>query len=62
MDPTYPWGTLGAHVFEAKGARGACVGGGVTRSESRREQEFACYMWEGYTTHNGTQDLFMGEC
>ena len=25
MDPTDPWGTLGAHVVEAKGARGACV-------------------------------------
>jgi hypothetical protein len=23
MDPTDPWGTLGAHVVEAKGARGA---------------------------------------
>ena len=22
MDPTDPWGTLGAHVVEAKGARG----------------------------------------
>ena len=25
MDPTDPWGTLGAHVVEAKGARGARV-------------------------------------
>ena len=23
MDPADPWGTLGAHVVEAKGARGA---------------------------------------
>ena len=30
MDPTDPWGTLGAHVVAAKGARGARVGGGVT--------------------------------
>ena len=30
MDPTDPWGTLGARVVEAKGARGARVGGGVT--------------------------------
>ena len=30
MDPTDPWGTLGAHVVEAKGARGARVGGGVS--------------------------------
>ena len=27
MDPTDPWGTLGARVVEAKGARGARVGG-----------------------------------
>ena len=25
MDPTDPWGTLGAHVVAAKGARGARV-------------------------------------
>jgi len=34
MDPTRPqtvsWGTLGAHLAAAKGARGARVGGGVT--------------------------------
>ena len=30
MDPKDPWGTLGARVVEAKGARGARVGGGVT--------------------------------
>ena len=30
MDSTDPWGTLGAHVVEAKGARGARVGGGVS--------------------------------
>ena len=30
MDPADPWGTLGAHVVEAKGARGARIGGGVT--------------------------------
>ena len=30
MDPTDPWGTLGAHVVEAKGARGARFGGGVS--------------------------------
>ena len=30
MDPTDPWGTLGARVVEAKGARGARVGGGVS--------------------------------
>ena len=30
MDPTDPWETLGAHVVEAKGARGARVGGGVS--------------------------------
>ena len=30
MDPTDLWGTLGAHIVEAKGARGARVGGGVT--------------------------------
>ena len=30
MDPTDPWGTLGAHVVAAKGARGARVGGGVS--------------------------------
>ena len=30
MDPTVPWGTLGAHLAAAKGARGARVGGGVT--------------------------------
>ena len=30
MDPTDPWATLGARVVEAKGARGARVGGGVT--------------------------------
>ena len=29
MDPADPWGTLGALVVAAKGARGACVGGGV---------------------------------
>ena len=29
-DPTVSWGTLGAHVAAAKGARGARVGGGVT--------------------------------
>ena len=31
MDPTDPWGKLGAHVVVAKpkGARGARVGGGV---------------------------------
>ena len=32
MDPTDPWGTLSAHVVEAKGARGArarpLLGGG----------------------------------
>ena len=27
MDPTDQWGTLGAHVVAAKGARGARVGG-----------------------------------
>ena len=26
MDPAVSWGTLGAHVVEAKGARGARVG------------------------------------
>ena len=30
IDPAVSWGTLGAHVVEAKGARGARVGGGVT--------------------------------
>ena len=30
MDPTDPWGTLGTRVVEAKGARGARVGGGVS--------------------------------
>ena len=30
MDPTVSWGTLGAHVAAAKGARGARAGGGVT--------------------------------
>ena len=30
MDPTDQWGTLGAHVVEAKGSRGARVGGGVS--------------------------------
>ena len=30
LDPTDSWGTLGAHVVAAKGARGARVGGGVT--------------------------------
>ena len=30
MDPTDPWGTLGAHVVAAKGARGVRVGRGVT--------------------------------
>ena len=30
MDPTDPWGTLGAHAVAAKGARGAHVGGGVS--------------------------------
>ena len=35
MDPTDPWGTLGAHVVEAKGARGARVGGGVSVRVSR---------------------------
>ena len=30
MDPTNPWGTLGAHVVEAKGTRAAHVGGGVS--------------------------------
>ena len=30
MDPTDPWGTLGAHIVEAKGARGARVVGGVS--------------------------------
>ena len=30
MDPTDPWGTLGAHVVEAKGERAARVGGGLT--------------------------------
>ena len=30
LDPTDSWGTLGAHVVTAKGARGARVGGGVT--------------------------------
>ena len=30
MHPTDPWGTLGAHVVAAKGARGARVGGGVS--------------------------------
>ena len=30
MDPTDPWGTLGARVVEAKGARGARVGEGVS--------------------------------
>ena len=30
MDPKDPWGTLGARVVEAKGARGARVGGGVS--------------------------------
>ena len=29
MDPTGPWGTLGAHVVAAKGARKVRVGGGV---------------------------------
>ena len=29
-DPTDPWGTLGARVVAAKGARGARVGGGVS--------------------------------
>ena len=33
MDPTDPWGTLGAYVVEAKGARAARVGvgGGVSK-------------------------------
>ena len=26
MDPTDPWGALGAHVVAAKGARGARIG------------------------------------
>ena len=30
MDPADQWGTLGAHVVEAKGARAARVGGGLT--------------------------------
>ena len=30
MDPADPWGTLGAHVVEAKGARDARVEGGVS--------------------------------
>ena len=30
MHPTDPWGTLGAHVVAAKGARGARVGGDVS--------------------------------
>ena len=30
MDPTNPWGTLGAHVVAAKGERAARVGGGVS--------------------------------
>ena len=30
LDHTDPWGTLGAHVVEAKGARGARVGEDVT--------------------------------
>jgi len=30
IDPTDSWGTLGAHVVAAKGARGARVGRGVT--------------------------------
>ena len=42
MDPTDPWGTLGAHVVEAKGARGARVGGGVSvRSLRPRKLAFA---------------------
>ena len=30
MDPTDPWGTLGAHVVEAKRARGARAERGCT--------------------------------
>ena len=30
MNPAVAWGTLGAHVVAAKGARGACKGGGVS--------------------------------
>jgi hypothetical protein len=35
MDPTDPWGTLGAHVVAAKGARAARVRGGVSVRTSR---------------------------
>ena len=30
MSPAVAWGTLGVHVVSAKGARGACGGGGVS--------------------------------
>jgi hypothetical protein len=30
VDPAVAWGTLGAHVVNARGARRACGGGGVS--------------------------------
>ena len=30
VNPAVAWGTLGAHVVNAKGAHGACGGGGVS--------------------------------
>ena len=30
VDPAVAWGTLGAHVVTARGARRACGGGGVS--------------------------------
>ena len=42
MDPTDPWGTLGAHVVEAKGARGARFGGGVSVVSLQVKQARSC--------------------
>ena len=39
MDPTVSWGTLGAHLAAAKGARGARVGGGVNEVTRKQTQE-----------------------
>ena len=50
MDPTDPWGTLGAHVVEAKGARGARVGGGVS-----------VVSLEGLKTHDGGEMMMRME-
>ena len=34
VNPAVAWGTLGAHVVTAKGARGACGGGGASVPKS----------------------------